>query len=102
MGPDDAPGLGWLARLAAIIDARKTADPDESYTARLFADGIKTMAKKVGEEGVEVAVSATSGDGRVVEEAADLLYHLLVVLAASDRTLLEVSEVLRERHRVRN
>ncbi len=99
-GDDDAPGLGWLARLAEIIDARKTSDPDESYTARLFAEGIETMAKKVGEEGVEVAVSATSRDGRVVEEAADLVYHLLVVLAASDRRLSEVTEVLRERHRV--
>ena len=98
-GDDDAPGLGWLARLAAIIDARKTADPDESYTARLFADGIETMAKKVGEEGVEVAVSATSRDGRVVEEAADLLYHLLVVLTASGRRLSEVIDVLRKRHR---
>ncbi len=101
-GDDDAPGLGWLARLAEIIDDRKTSDPDGSYTARLFADGIETMAKKVGEEGVEVAVSATSRDGRVVEEAADLIYHLLVVLAASDRTLSEVTEVLRERHRVGN
>ena len=99
-GDDDAPGLGWLARLAEIIDARKTSDPDESYTARLFAEGIETMAKKVGEEGVEVAVSATSGDGRVVEEAADLLYHLLVLLTASGRTLSEVMDVLRERHRV--
>ena len=99
-GDDDAPGLGWLGRLAAIIDDRKTADPEESYTARLFAEGIETMAKKVGEEGVEVAVSATSGDGRVVEEAADLLYHLLVVLTASDRRLSEVMDVWRERHRV--
>ena len=101
-GDDDAPGLGWLARLAAIIDARKTADPDESYTARLFAGGIEMMAKKVGEEGVEVAVSATSGDGRVVEEAADLLYHLLVVLTATGRSLSEVIDVLRQRHRKGN
>lgn len=97
-GEADAPGTGWLARLAAVIDARKTADPDESYTARLFADGLATIAKKVGEEGVEVAVSAASRDGRVVEEAADLLYHLLVALAASGRTLDEVMEVLRTRH----
>jgi len=97
-GEADAPGLGWLVRLAAVIDSRKTADPDESYTARLFADGLGTIAKKVGEEGVEVAVSAASRDGRVVEEAADLLYHLLVALDASDRTLDEVMEVLRARH----
>ena len=97
-GEADAPGLGWLARLQGVIDARKTADPGESYTARLFAEGIEAMAKKVGEEGVEVAVSAASGDGRVAEEAADLLYHLLVVLAASDVDLVDVVNVLRERH----
>ncbi len=98
-GEEDAPGLGWLARLEEIIDTRRSADPDDSYTARLFAQGMGAIAKKVGEEGVEVAVSAASRDGRVGEEAADLLYHLLVVLAASDRRLSEVMDVLRERHR---
>lgn len=97
-GDDDAPGLGWLARLAAIIESRKTSRADESYTARLFAGGIEEIAKKVGEEGVEVAVSAASGDGRVADEAADLLYHLLVLLAATGHALTDVLDVLRSRH----
>lgn len=96
-GDTDAPGLGWLGRLAAIIDSRRKSDPKHSYTARLFAAGTQTMAQKVGEEGVEVAVSAASGDGRVVEESADLLYHLLVLLAASGRKLSDVVDVLRAR-----
>jgi phosphoribosyl-ATP pyrophosphohydrolase/phosphoribosyl-AMP cyclohydrolase len=97
-GEDDAPGLGWLARLAAVIDERKTADPDESYTASLIAGGIGQMAKKVGEEGVEVALAATAADGRLLDEAADLMYHLLVLLSASDKSLSDVAAILRERH----
>lgn len=97
-GDDDAPGLGWLSRLEAIIDARRSSEPAGSYTARLFADGIESMAKKVGEEGVEVALSAVTGDGRVSEEAADLLFHLLVLLRASGSSLQEVAAVLRRRH----
>lgn len=97
-GDEDAPGLGWLGRLVEIIRRRKTADPGASYTARLSSEGIGSMAKKVGEEAVEVAISATSGDGRVAEEAADLVYHLLVLLEGSGRSLSDVVDILRQRH----
>ena len=79
---------------------RRRAEPSPPTDAIESVCPCETMAKKVGEEGVEVAVSATSRDGRVVEEAADLLYHLLVLLTASGRRLSQVTEVLRERHRV--
>jgi phosphoribosyl-ATP pyrophosphohydrolase/phosphoribosyl-AMP cyclohydrolase len=100
-GENDAPGLGFLARLASVIDARRAAPAEESYTARLLAEGVTSIAKKVGEEGVEVAIAAASGDGRVSEEAADLVYHLLVLLAASESSLEDVADVLRKRHRAR-
>lgn len=99
-GDDDAPGLGWLARLSDVIESRKKSDPGASYTARLFSEGVESIAKKVGEEGVEVAISATSRDGRVAEEAADLVYHLLVLLSASERSMVDVVDVLRGRHPV--
>lgn len=96
--------LGWLA---AIIDSRREADPTASYTARLLAAGIERAAQKVGEEGVEVALSAvalaTAGSGNtarrsaLVSEAADLLYHLLVLLAATGVAPEEVARELQGR-----
>ncbi len=96
---ETAPGVGWLAHLESIIASRKGADPASSYTAHLFSEGVERMAKKVGEEGVEVAISAATGDGRLSEEAADLLYHLLVLLHASGAGLSDAIHVLRRRHR---
>lgn len=96
-GEVDAPGLGWLARLAAVIEQRKDASPEGSYTARLLSGDIERIAKKVGEEGVEVALAAVAGGDRLVEEAADLTYHLLVLLNASGHNLPEVVSRLRER-----
>jgi len=94
------PPVGFLAELDRVIQARKNADPDSSYTARLLAEGVKRCAQKVGEEGVEVALAATVGDrDELLEESADLLYHLLVVLAASGVTLDEVCRTLESRHR---
>lgn len=99
-GDEPLPPLGFLAELDRIIDSRAGADPESSYTARLLASGVKRCAQKVGEEGVEVALAATAGDrDELREESADLLYHLLVVLAASGVELEEVIDVLRERHR---
>lgn len=74
---------GVLTRLAATI-ARRAADrPDDSYTAKLLATGVAKVAQKVGEEGVETALAgATESDERLASEAADLLYHLLVLLEA--------------------
>ncbi|MDW4551269.1 phosphoribosyl-ATP diphosphatase [Defluviimonas sp. D31] len=80
-----------LARLAATIAARKGADPDTSWTAKLLAKGPEKCAEKFGEEAIEAIVEAVKGDrARLTAEAADVLYHLLVMLAARDVTLDEV------------
>ena len=93
-GPD-----GALAKLEATIVARKAAGAtDKSYTAKLFAEGLPRMAQKVGEEGVEVVIAALSGsDAELAGEAADLLYHLTVVLQARGLGLRNVVEVLERR-----
>ena len=89
--------LGWLA---AVLDERKNADPETSYTARLLAQGIERVAQKVGEEGVETAIAAVSQGrgGSVTSEAADLLYHLLVLLAATGVDPADVTAELLRRH----
>lgn len=72
-----------LARMYAVIESRKTADPETSYTARLFAKGTHKIAQKLGEEGVEAAIAAVAeGHERLVRESADVMYHLLVLWAA--------------------
>lgn len=74
--------LHILDALAATIASRKDADPESSYTARLFAKGRKKIAQKVGEEAVETAIAAVAEKpANVVSESADLLYHLLVLWA---------------------
>ena len=73
-----------LDRLFQQVSARKTADPAQSYTAKLFKEGVPKCAKKVGEEAVEVAIAALSGSAKErVCESADLLYHLCVLWAAA-------------------
>lgn len=87
-----------LHRLAATIDSRRGADPDSSWTARLLAKGPEACARKFGEEAVEAVIEAVRGDReRLVEEAADTLYHLLVMLASRDVTLAEVEAALARR-----
>ena len=87
-----------LTRLAATIDARRTSDPDESWTARLLAQGPEKCAQKFGEEAVEAIVEAVRGDkDRLTSEAADVLYHLLVMLAARDVALGDVLAELSRR-----
>jgi phosphoribosyl-ATP pyrophosphohydrolase len=77
-----------LDRLAATIASRKGADPASSWTAKLLAAGPEACAKKFGEEAVEAVIEAVKGDrNRLTSEAADVLYHLLVMLAARDVTL---------------
>lgn len=74
-----------IDRLYDQVLARKSADPTRSYTAKLLKEGVSKCAKKVGEEGVEVAIAALTGDKRErVAESADLLYHLCVLWVASD------------------
>lgn len=88
-----------LARLAATIAARKGADPDTSWTAKLLAKGPEKCAEKFGEEAIEAIIEAVKGDrARLTAEAADVLYHLLVMLAARDVTLADVEAELARRH----
>lgn len=80
-----------LSRLAATITARKDADPASSWTAQLLARGPEKCAEKFGEEAVEAIIEAVRGDrARLTAEAADVIYHLLVMLAARDVPLAEV------------
>ncbi len=73
-----------LDRLYLVIDSRKGADPDTSYTARLFSRGRQQIAKKLGEEAVEALIEGIRGDkGKLVGESADMLYHLLTLWAAT-------------------
>lgn len=80
-----------LETLAATIAARKGADPETSWTAKLLSKGPEKCAEKFGEEAVEAIIEAVKGDrARLTSEAADVLYHLLVMLAARDVTLDDV------------
>ncbi|AXQ94134.1 phosphoribosyl-ATP diphosphatase [Cereibacter azotoformans] len=90
--------MSVLERLAATVEARKGADPDSSWTAKLLARGPEKCAEKFGEEAVEAIIEAVRGDrARLASEAADVLYHLLVMLAARDVTLAEVMAELERR-----
>ena len=96
----NTPTFTFLADLERVLAARKDADPKSSYTASLYNKGIKRIAQKVGEEGVETALAATVHDKEELKnEAADLLYHLTVLLQASDMSLNDALDVLRERHK---
>jgi phosphoribosyl-ATP pyrophosphohydrolase len=80
-----------LEKLAATITARKGADPDSSWTAKLLSKGPEKCAEKFGEEAIEAIIEAVKGDrARLTSEAADVLYHLLVMLAARDVALADV------------
>jgi phosphoribosyl-ATP pyrophosphohydrolase len=70
-----------LDRLFATVASRRGADPDVSYTAKLFSEGRARIAKKLGEEAVETVIAAVEDDGSLVNESADLLYHLMVLWA---------------------
>ena len=96
----NTPSFTFLADLERLLAARKGADPKSSYTASLYNKGIKRIAQKVGEEGVETALAATVHDKEELKnEAADLLYHLTVLLQASDMSLDDALSVLRERQK---
>ena len=87
-----------LERLAATIDSRRGADPSSSWTAQLLATGPEKCAEKFGEEAVEAIIEAVRGDrARLTAEAADVLYHLLVMLAARDVPLSDVMAELDRR-----
>ncbi|MBN1791270.1 MAG: phosphoribosyl-ATP diphosphatase [Bacteroidales bacterium] len=91
--------INFLIELQNLIDSRRTEMPGNSYTTSLFQKGINKIAQKVGEEAVELIIEAKD-DNRVLflNESADLLYHLLVLLTAKDSRIEDVIEVLKERH----
>jgi len=90
--------INVLERLFATIKSREGADPDSSYTAKLFKRGIPKIAQKVGEEAVETVIEAMRGDkDKIAAESSDLLYHLLVLWAASGVKPADVWSKLAER-----
>lgn len=97
-----AERLAFLGLLETTIEARIADKPEGSYTARLFAQGPSRLAQKVGEEGLETALAAvTRDDDGLRSEAADLLFHLLVLLKARGLSFADVIEELRSRHGAR-
>ena len=94
-----SPSIGaTLERLEATIARRMSADPETSYVARLNAKGVKTIAQKLGEEGVETVIAALAeDDGALTAEAADLIFHLIVLLQARGLSLADVCAVLDQR-----
>lgn len=95
-----AAPAGFLSSLDALIEGRERDRPAGSYTTRLFEGGLRRMAQKVGEEGVETSLAAVvEDDEALLGEAADLVYHLLVLLRARGLSLKQVVAVLETRHR---
>ena len=93
--------MNALERLAATIEARKGADAGESWTAKLLSKGPEKCAEKFGEEAVEAIIEAVKGDREALTgEAADVLYHLLVMLASRDVSLADVLAELERREGV--
>jgi phosphoribosyl-ATP pyrophosphohydrolase/phosphoribosyl-AMP cyclohydrolase len=92
----------FLSQLQDIIQERKDNPDPKSYTSSLFAKGINKIAQKVGEEAVELVIEAKDNDAELFKnEAADLLFHYLILLAAKGSSLEEVTDVLRERHKAK-
>ena len=97
-GDDAEPSITVLADLENVIARRDRERPADSYTTRLFESGIRRIAQKVGEEGVETALAAVAQDhASIASEAADLLYHLLVLLRARGVALDDVAKELQSR-----
>lgn len=93
------PDIRFIAELEAIVRERLAEGSDDSYTARLAASGTKRIAQKVGEEGVELALAAAAGSQQeIIDEAADLVYHLIVLLNERGLSLEDISQRLKTRH----
>jgi phosphoribosyl-ATP pyrophosphohydrolase/phosphoribosyl-AMP cyclohydrolase len=91
--------LAFLAELERIIERRDIERPEGSYTTRLLEEGVQRIAQKVGEEGVETALAAVAGtDEDLLNESADLLYHVLVLLRSRGENLPNLVDTLRSRH----
>ena len=99
-GDRDTNALSFLQTLESVIADRKSAaDPSTSYVASLFKSGTKKIAQKVGEEAVELVLETKDGNEEdFLNEAADLLFHYLILLQASDKSLKDVSRILQDRH----
>jgi len=93
------PALSFVGRLERLIGERERLRPEGSYTTRLFESGIRKIAQKVGEEGVEVALAAVAqDDAELLNETADLLFHTLVALRARGLSIEQVANILAQRH----
>ena len=91
--------LAFFGKLESIVQDRLSTPTNGSYTAQLAEAGSKRIAQKVGEEGVELALAAASGDREeTIDEAADLIYHLIVLLADQDLSLADIAKRLESRH----
>ncbi len=91
--------LDFLIQLQDIIDQRKAEMPEKSYTTKLFRKGINKIAQKLGEEAVELVIEAKDNDNDLLlNEAADLMYHMLVLLSAKGKRIEDVVEILKDRH----
>ena len=99
-GDASAPPLGFLATLDELVGQRERERPQGSYTTKLFEAGVRSIAQKVGEEGVETALAAVAQDDEaLLGECADLTFHMLVLLRARGLRMDDVVEILRQRHR---
>jgi phosphoribosyl-ATP pyrophosphohydrolase/phosphoribosyl-AMP cyclohydrolase len=97
-----AAHIAFLAKLEGVIAQRAAEKPEASYTARLLDKGVARVAQKVGEEGVELALAGVGEpEQKVIEESADLLFHMLVLLRARGITLIQVVRLLEARHQPR-
>ncbi len=96
----DEPAKGFIYQLEKIISSRIDENADNSYTNKLFKKGINKVAQKVGEEAIELVIEAKDDSIDLFKnEAADLLYHLLILLRAKNVTFEDIEEVLKERHK---
>ncbi len=97
----NSSSYGFLSRLESVIDDRiNNPDQKSSYVASLFKSGINKIAQKVGEEAVETVIEAKDqDDDRFLDESADLLFHLLILLKAKGKSLDDVAQVLKKRHK---
>lgn len=101
-GQDNRSDFGFLSKLEVVIEQRKKSPAEQSYTASLFEGGINKIAQKVGEEAVELVIESKDNNGILfINEAADLLFHYLILLNAKGFELNDVVDCLRKRHEIK-
>ncbi|MCC8036870.1 MAG: bifunctional phosphoribosyl-AMP cyclohydrolase/phosphoribosyl-ATP diphosphatase HisIE [Bacteroidales bacterium] len=99
-GDDNLYGIQFLSYLQDFINRRYQEMPEKSYTTSLFKSGVNRMAQKVGEEAVETVIEATNGtDDRLIYEASDLIYHLIVLLTSKGHRIEDLAVELQKRHK---